>query len=158
MHDGVPLDNNGRQWRMIYIDPALVAREVNEETARPAGSQPPPVAARLCARSGNRTACRSCATARAPGTAASGQRSDARASSKCRRLGQPKPYDPCVRPTGRHDIEPLASRHNLIRAVRVQFRSRRSSPIMRFFDSPGRASMILRRDSRTDLGIFDLLL
>jgi hypothetical protein len=25
MQDGVPLDNNARQWRMIYIDPALVA-------------------------------------------------------------------------------------------------------------------------------------
>ena len=35
MHDGVPLDNNARQWRMIYIDPALLARELKEETARP---------------------------------------------------------------------------------------------------------------------------
>jgi len=35
MHDGVPLDNKARQWRMIYIDPALVARELPEETTRP---------------------------------------------------------------------------------------------------------------------------
>jgi AraC-like ligand binding domain len=35
MHDGVPVDNNARQWRMIYIDPALLARELKEETARP---------------------------------------------------------------------------------------------------------------------------
>ena len=35
MHDGVPLDNNARQWRMIYIEPALLARELKEETARP---------------------------------------------------------------------------------------------------------------------------
>ena len=35
MHDGVPLDNKARQWRMIYIDPALVARELQEETTRP---------------------------------------------------------------------------------------------------------------------------
>ena len=35
MHDGVPLDGSGRRWRMVYIDPALVAREVEEETARP---------------------------------------------------------------------------------------------------------------------------
>ena len=35
MHDGVPLNSDGRRWRMIYIDPALVAREVEEETARP---------------------------------------------------------------------------------------------------------------------------
>ena len=32
MHDGMPLDGNARRWRMIYIDPALVAREVEEET------------------------------------------------------------------------------------------------------------------------------
>jgi AraC-like DNA-binding protein len=35
MHDGVPLDSNGRRWQMIYIDPALVARELKEETVRP---------------------------------------------------------------------------------------------------------------------------
>jgi AraC-like DNA-binding protein len=35
MHDGVPLDGNTRRWRMIYIDPVLVAREVEEETVRP---------------------------------------------------------------------------------------------------------------------------
>jgi AraC-like DNA-binding protein/quercetin dioxygenase-like cupin family protein len=35
MHDGVPLDSNGRRWHMIYIDPALVARELKEETTRP---------------------------------------------------------------------------------------------------------------------------
>ncbi len=35
MHDGIPVDNNARQWRMIYIDPALLARELKEETARP---------------------------------------------------------------------------------------------------------------------------
>ena len=29
------MDNNARQWRMIYIDPALLARESKEETARP---------------------------------------------------------------------------------------------------------------------------
>jgi hypothetical protein len=34
-HDGVPLDNNARQWRMIYIDPALLAGELKEETVRP---------------------------------------------------------------------------------------------------------------------------
>jgi AraC-like DNA-binding protein len=32
MHDGMPLDGNPRRWRMIYIDPLLVAREVAEET------------------------------------------------------------------------------------------------------------------------------
>ena len=31
MHDGVPLDGNARGWRMIYLDPALVAREVKDE-------------------------------------------------------------------------------------------------------------------------------
>lgn len=35
MHDGIPWDNNARQWRMIYIGPALLARELKEETARP---------------------------------------------------------------------------------------------------------------------------
>ena len=31
MHDGVPLDGKARGWRIIYFDPALVAREVEEE-------------------------------------------------------------------------------------------------------------------------------
>jgi AraC-like DNA-binding protein len=31
MHDGVPLDGYARGWRMIYLDPALVAREVKVE-------------------------------------------------------------------------------------------------------------------------------
>jgi AraC-like DNA-binding protein len=35
MHDGVPLDSNPRRWRMIYIDPVVVAREVEEETVGP---------------------------------------------------------------------------------------------------------------------------
>jgi hypothetical protein len=33
VHDGAPLDGNPRGWRMIYIDPALVVREVEEEIA-----------------------------------------------------------------------------------------------------------------------------
>jgi AraC-like protein len=35
MHDGVPLDSNPRRWRMIYIDPVAMAREVEEETVGP---------------------------------------------------------------------------------------------------------------------------
>ncbi len=31
MHDGAPLDGNARGWRMIYLDQAFVAREVEEE-------------------------------------------------------------------------------------------------------------------------------
>lgn len=31
MHDGAPLDGNARGWRIIYLDPALVAREVEQE-------------------------------------------------------------------------------------------------------------------------------
>jgi AraC-like DNA-binding protein len=31
MHDGVPLDGDVRGWRMLYLDPALLAREVEEE-------------------------------------------------------------------------------------------------------------------------------
>jgi hypothetical protein len=31
MHDGVPLDGKARGWRIIYFDPGLVAREVEEE-------------------------------------------------------------------------------------------------------------------------------
>jgi AraC-like DNA-binding protein len=33
MHDGIPLDGKARGWRMIYLDPDLVAREVEEEIA-----------------------------------------------------------------------------------------------------------------------------
>jgi AraC-like DNA-binding protein len=32
MHDGMPLDGGVRGWRMLYLDPALVCREVKEET------------------------------------------------------------------------------------------------------------------------------
>jgi AraC-like ligand binding domain len=35
MHDGLPLDSKPRQRCMIYIDPALLAREVEEETVAP---------------------------------------------------------------------------------------------------------------------------
>jgi AraC-like DNA-binding protein len=31
MHDGAPLNVDVRGWRMLYLDPALVAREVDEE-------------------------------------------------------------------------------------------------------------------------------
>jgi AraC-like DNA-binding protein len=31
MHDGVPLDGDVRGWRMLYLDPGLLAREVEEE-------------------------------------------------------------------------------------------------------------------------------
>src|SRR5262249_7959507 len=31
MHDGMPLDGNKRGWRMIYFEPALAVREVEEE-------------------------------------------------------------------------------------------------------------------------------
>ena len=33
MHDGAPLDGNARGWRMLYLDAALMAREVEEEFA-----------------------------------------------------------------------------------------------------------------------------
>jgi AraC-like DNA-binding protein len=33
IHDGAPLDANVRGWRMVYIDPALLAHEINEEVA-----------------------------------------------------------------------------------------------------------------------------
>lgn len=36
MHDGAPLGGAARGWRMIYIDPALVAREVENDVAGPA--------------------------------------------------------------------------------------------------------------------------
>src|SRR5258708_30262545 len=35
MHDGAPLDGQARGWRMLYLDPALVAREIQEEFAGP---------------------------------------------------------------------------------------------------------------------------
>jgi AraC-like DNA-binding protein len=31
MHDGIPLEGNPRGWRMIYFDPGLVRREIEEE-------------------------------------------------------------------------------------------------------------------------------
>jgi AraC-like DNA-binding protein len=36
IHDGAPLDGTAREWRIIYLDPAIVAREANEEFAGPA--------------------------------------------------------------------------------------------------------------------------
>ena len=33
IHDGVPLDGNVRGWRMIYFDPGLLTREIDEEIA-----------------------------------------------------------------------------------------------------------------------------
>jgi AraC-like DNA-binding protein len=35
MHDGAPLDGSVRGWRMIYLDPSLMASEVKEEFAGP---------------------------------------------------------------------------------------------------------------------------
>jgi AraC-like DNA-binding protein len=35
MHDGAPLNGNARGWRMIYLDPGLVTREVGQEIAGP---------------------------------------------------------------------------------------------------------------------------
>src|ERR1700736_1321882 len=35
IHDGAPLDGCARGWRMIYLDPALMAREVEEEFPGP---------------------------------------------------------------------------------------------------------------------------
>jgi AraC-like DNA-binding protein len=35
MHDGAPVNGRVRGWRMIYLDPAIVAREVREEFAGP---------------------------------------------------------------------------------------------------------------------------
>jgi len=47
MHDGAPLNVDVRGWRMLYLDPALVAREVDEEIVghqveivRPVASDP----------------------------------------------------------------------------------------------------------------------
>jgi AraC-like DNA-binding protein len=31
IHDGAPVDGSARGWRMIYLDPAIVARDVREE-------------------------------------------------------------------------------------------------------------------------------
>jgi AraC-like DNA-binding protein len=31
IHDGAPLDSSGRGWRMIYLEPTVIAREVGEE-------------------------------------------------------------------------------------------------------------------------------
>ena len=36
MHDGAPLEGTVREWRIIYLDPAVVAREAEEEFAGPA--------------------------------------------------------------------------------------------------------------------------
>ncbi len=36
MHDGAPLGGAARAWRMIYLDPAVVAREAEQEFAGPA--------------------------------------------------------------------------------------------------------------------------
>jgi AraC-like DNA-binding protein len=33
IHDGAPVDGRARGWRMIYLDPAIVAREVREDLA-----------------------------------------------------------------------------------------------------------------------------
>jgi AraC-like DNA-binding protein len=32
MHDGVPIANAARRWRMLYLDPALVGEELQQET------------------------------------------------------------------------------------------------------------------------------
>jgi AraC-like DNA-binding protein len=32
MHDGMPMDGVPRGWRILYLDPALVAREIADET------------------------------------------------------------------------------------------------------------------------------
>lgn len=36
IHDGAPLDGAAREWRIIYLDPAVVAGEADEEFAGPA--------------------------------------------------------------------------------------------------------------------------
>ncbi len=33
MHDGIPLEGKARQWRMIYFEPRLVYREIEQEIA-----------------------------------------------------------------------------------------------------------------------------
>jgi AraC-like DNA-binding protein len=35
MHDGMPMDGDVRGWRMLYLDPDLVAREVEDEIVGP---------------------------------------------------------------------------------------------------------------------------
>ncbi|WP_244424642.1 AraC family transcriptional regulator [Methylobacterium nodulans] len=46
MHDGHPVDDRGRGWTMLYLDPGLMAREMRDETpgpfeiTRPAVSDP----------------------------------------------------------------------------------------------------------------------
>ena len=35
IHDGTPLDGSTREWRIIYLDPAVVTRETDEEFAGP---------------------------------------------------------------------------------------------------------------------------
>src|SRR5215469_12304326 len=32
MHDGMPVDGVARGWRILYLDPGLVAREIADET------------------------------------------------------------------------------------------------------------------------------
>ena len=36
MHDGAPLDGAAREWRIVYLDPAVVASEAEEEFTGPA--------------------------------------------------------------------------------------------------------------------------
>jgi AraC-like DNA-binding protein len=36
IHDGAPLDGAAREWRIIYLEPAIVTREADEEFAGPA--------------------------------------------------------------------------------------------------------------------------
>jgi AraC-like DNA-binding protein len=36
IHDGAPLDATAREWRIIYLDPTVVAREADEEFVGPA--------------------------------------------------------------------------------------------------------------------------
>src|SRR6267142_2304622 len=33
MHDGMPVDGSARGWRILYLDPIMVAREVADEAA-----------------------------------------------------------------------------------------------------------------------------
>jgi AraC-like DNA-binding protein len=46
IHDGAPLENTAREWRMIYLDPAVIAKESREdftgstELLRPVASDP----------------------------------------------------------------------------------------------------------------------
>ncbi len=35
IHDGAPVDGSARGWRMIYLDPAIITREVGEEFVGP---------------------------------------------------------------------------------------------------------------------------